>query len=98
MPIQPTTLNHRLTTPNKLLEAIAVGVPVVASDLPGMAVIATESGGELCDPEDPVSIAAAVRRILGLRQSGSVKLDRPFRGTLAIGLEGEGFAGSGFLR
>lgn len=64
MPIQPTTLNHRLTTPNKLLEAIAVGVPVVASDLPGMAAIATEAGGELCDPEDPLSIAAAIRRIL----------------------------------
>jgi glycosyltransferase involved in cell wall biosynthesis len=64
MPIQPTTLNHRLTTPNKLLEAIAVGVPVVASDLPGMAAIAVEAGGELCDPEDPASIAGAIRRIL----------------------------------
>ncbi len=64
MPIQPTTLNHRLTTPNKLLEAIAVGVPAVASDLPGMAAIAVEGAGELCDPVDPVSIAAAIRRIL----------------------------------
>ena len=35
MPIQPSTLNHRLTTPNKLFEALAAGVPVVASDLPG---------------------------------------------------------------
>lgn len=63
MPIQPSTLNHRLTTPNKLFEALAVGVPVVASDLPGMAAIAMEEGGELCDPTDPASIAAAVRRI-----------------------------------
>ena len=54
MPIQPTTLNHRLTTPNKLFEAMAVGVPVVASDLPGMAAIVRETGcGVLCDPTDP---------------------------------------------
>jgi len=64
MPIQPSTLNHRLTTPNKLFEALAVGIPAVASDLPGMAAIAVEAGGELCDPTDPASIAAAIRRIL----------------------------------
>jgi glycosyltransferase involved in cell wall biosynthesis len=65
MPIQPTTLNHRLTTPNKLFEAMAVGVPVVASDLPGMAPIVRETGcGVVCDPTDPAAIAAAVREIL----------------------------------
>ncbi len=65
MPIQPTTLNHRLTTPNKLLEAMAAGVPVVASDLPGMAPIVREVGaGLLVDPADPAAIADACRRIL----------------------------------
>jgi glycosyltransferase involved in cell wall biosynthesis len=65
MPIQPSTLNHRLTTPNKLFEAMAVGVPVVASDLPGMAPIVTETRcGVLCDPTDPAAIAAAIRSIL----------------------------------
>ena len=65
MPIQPSTLNHRLTTPNKLFEAMAAGVPVVASDLPGMASIVTATGcGVLCDPIDPASIAGAIRRIL----------------------------------
>ena len=65
MPIQASTLNHRLTTPNKLFEAMAAGVPVVASDLPGMASIVTETGcGVLCDPADPGSIAAAIRSIL----------------------------------
>ena len=65
MPIQPTTLNHRLTTPNKLFEAMAVGVPVVASDLPGMAPVVRETGcGVVCDPTDPAAIAAAIREIL----------------------------------
>jgi glycosyltransferase involved in cell wall biosynthesis len=65
MPIQPSTLNHRLTTPNKLFEAMTAGVPIVASDLPGMATIVRATNcGVLCDPTDPASIAAAVRRIL----------------------------------
>jgi glycosyltransferase involved in cell wall biosynthesis len=65
MPIQPSTLNHRLTTPNKLFEAMAAGVPVVASDLPGMAPIVRETGcGLVCDPTDPDAIAAALRAIL----------------------------------
>jgi glycosyltransferase involved in cell wall biosynthesis len=65
MPIQPTTLNHRLTTPNKLFEAMAAGVPVVASDLPGMASIVRETAcGQLVDPTDPTAIAAAIRDIL----------------------------------
>lgn len=68
MPIQASTLNHRLSTPNKLFESLAAGVPVVASDLPGMRPIVTGDPagplGELCDPTDPASIAAAIRRIL----------------------------------
>ena len=65
MPIQPSTLNHRLTTPNKLFEAMAAGVPVVASDLPGMAGIVRETGcGVLCDPTSSAAIAAAIRSIL----------------------------------
>jgi len=65
MPIQPTSLNHRLTTPNKLFEAMAVGVPVVASDLPGMAPYVREAQcGVVCDPTSPAAIAASVRSIL----------------------------------
>jgi glycosyltransferase involved in cell wall biosynthesis len=65
MPIQPTTLNHRLTTPNKLFEAMAAGVPVVASDLPGMSAIVTETGaGLLVDPTDPADIANTIKAIL----------------------------------
>jgi glycosyltransferase involved in cell wall biosynthesis len=65
MAIQPTTLNHRFTTPQKLFEALAVGVPVVASDLPGMARIVNATGcGVLCDPTSPAAIADAIRSIV----------------------------------
>ena len=64
MAIQPTTLNHRYTTPQKLFESLASGVPVVASDLPGMAAIVQATGaGVLCDPTSPDSIAAAIESI-----------------------------------
>jgi glycosyltransferase involved in cell wall biosynthesis len=67
MPIQASTLNHRLTTPNKLFEAMAAGVPSVVSDLPGMAAIVRETGcGTLVDPENVDEIAAAIREIVGL--------------------------------
>jgi glycosyltransferase involved in cell wall biosynthesis len=67
MAIQPTTLNHQHTTPQKLWEALAAGVPIVASDLPGMAAIVRESGaGLLCNPVDPASIAAAIRTLIEL--------------------------------
>ncbi len=65
MPIQPSTLNHRLTTPNKLFEAMAAGVPIVASDLPGMATIVRETGaGVLCDPTSAGAVANAIHSIL----------------------------------
>ena len=70
MPIQASTLNHQLTTPNKLFEAMAAGVPVVASDLPGMSGIIEETGcGLTCDPADPSSIAKAISRIVDDRTS-----------------------------
>lgn len=65
MPIQPTTLNHHFTTPQKLFESIAAGVPVVASDMPGMREVVNAVGaGALCDPTDPASISAAIRTVL----------------------------------
>jgi glycosyltransferase involved in cell wall biosynthesis len=65
IPIQGDTLNHRLATPNKLFEALAAGVPVVASDLPGMARIVRElDAGVLVDPTAPSSIAAGIRALL----------------------------------
>lgn len=65
MPIQPTTLNHRLTAPTKLFDAMGAGVPVVATDLEGMGAIVRETGcGELCRPDDPADLARAIRAVL----------------------------------
>jgi glycosyltransferase involved in cell wall biosynthesis len=70
MPIQGDTLNHRLTTPNKLFEAMAAGVPAVVSDLPGMRSIVEDAGsGILVDPADVRAIAAAILRIVDLPES-----------------------------
>jgi glycosyltransferase involved in cell wall biosynthesis len=68
VPQQPTNLNLRLSTPNKLFEAIAAGIPVVASDFPEIAriVLGGPDGplGATCDPTSPAAIAAAVRSLL----------------------------------
>lgn len=70
MPIQPTDLNHVLSTPNKLFECIAAGVPVVSSDFPERRRVVLEGPwgplGAVCDPTDPAAIAAAIRSILSL--------------------------------
>jgi phosphatidylinositol alpha-mannosyltransferase len=48
-----------------LVEAMAAGVPVVASDIPGYRdVVRDGTNGLLVPPEDPVAVAAAVRRLL----------------------------------
>jgi glycosyltransferase involved in cell wall biosynthesis len=65
MAIQPSTTNHLHTTPQKLWEAMAAGVPVVASDMPGMAAVVKETGcGVVCDPTSPTAIATAIRSLL----------------------------------
>jgi glycosyltransferase involved in cell wall biosynthesis len=65
VPIQPSTLNHRLTTPTRLFDAMGAGVPVVAASLPGMAAIVRETGiGVLVDPTSPADIAGGLRDVL----------------------------------
>jgi glycosyltransferase involved in cell wall biosynthesis len=69
MPNQPVTLNERLSSPNKLFESIAAGTPVVSSDTPERRAIVLDDPlgpvGVVCDPTDPVAIAAAIRELLG---------------------------------
>jgi glycosyltransferase involved in cell wall biosynthesis len=70
MAIQATNRSYELSTPNKMFEAFAAGVPVAGSDFPGFRTIVCENPGgplgELFDPTSPASIAAAIRRILEL--------------------------------
>ncbi len=65
MAIQATNRSYYLSTPNKMFEAFAAGVPVVASDFPGFRSIVADDPdgplGELCDPADPASIGRAIR-------------------------------------
>jgi glycosyltransferase involved in cell wall biosynthesis len=67
---QPRTLNERLSSPNKLFECLAVGVPVVSSDFAERHRIVVDDPdgplGAVCDPTDPDAIAAAISSILGL--------------------------------
>lgn len=51
-------------TPVTLLEAIAAGVPVVASAVGGVPDVLGERGGWLVPPEDPKSLAEALREAL----------------------------------
>jgi glycosyltransferase involved in cell wall biosynthesis len=73
MPIQPSTLNYRLSTPNKLFECLAAGTPVIASDFPAIRkIIVDNPGGPLgavCDPSRVDAIADAIRSILRLERA-----------------------------
>ena len=65
MAIQPTSVNHLYSTPQKLFESITAGVPVVASDFPGMRDIVRDGeAGLLCDPTSPKAIADAIRQLI----------------------------------
>ncbi len=78
MAILPADENSRLSTPNKLFESLAAGVPVVSSDLPERRRIIMEDPGgplgALCDPVDPASIAAAIRLIIDVAPAGRADL------------------------
>ena len=68
LPIQATNRSYELATPNKLFEALAAGVPVVASDTPGIRAIVRDDPdgplGAVCDPTDVAAIGAAIRALL----------------------------------
>ena len=63
--IEHSEENFRLSTPNKLFEAMTSGVPVVASPLPVMREIVEREGiGALADPGDVDQIATTIGSLL----------------------------------
>ena len=64
-PIQASTLNHYLSTPNKLFECLGAGLPVVATRSGGPEEIVTdEVDGLLVPIAEPGRLAAALLRII----------------------------------
>jgi glycosyltransferase involved in cell wall biosynthesis len=70
MPIQPSTANHRLSTPNKLFECVSAGVPVVTSDFPAMRRVVLDGPdgplGAVCDPTSAPEVASTIRTLLAM--------------------------------
>lgn len=58
-------LNHFYCAPIKLFQYFNVGLPVIASNFPGMLEIVEQNQLGLCvEPEDPSALAAAVRQLV----------------------------------
>jgi glycosyltransferase involved in cell wall biosynthesis len=65
LPNTPSAISERYTSPLKLFEYMALGRPIIASDLPAIREVLTD--GEtavLVAPGDPVALAAAIRRLV----------------------------------
>jgi len=66
IPYRNVGLNNFFTSPNKLFEYCAAGVPVAASRFPELVkVVEGLAVGRTFDPDDPSSIATAVNAIVG---------------------------------
>ncbi len=62
---QATTLNNRLSLPNKIFELIMARLPIVASRLPNIEVLVRDYGiGEVFDETDPENMASVINGVL----------------------------------
>lgn len=70
----PRGVLYDVASPTKAVEYMALGLPVVANDLPDQAFVIGRSGGGLCTPLDPDAFAAAMIELLsdpdGARRRG----------------------------
>ncbi|WP_409268074.1 glycosyltransferase [Massilia sp. BHUDP2] len=62
-PIPRSTL-FDVSSPTKLVEYLALGIPSVANDIPDQQLVIDESGAGLCAPMEAGPFAAAVKRLL----------------------------------
>ncbi|MDP3784930.1 MAG: glycosyltransferase [bacterium] len=58
------------TSPLKLFAHMASGVPIVASDLPSLGEVLSESNSLLVEPDNPEALAEGIRKILADRALG----------------------------
>ena len=70
--------NYPASMPTKVIEYLAMGVPVVASDLPGIReALAGRAAVEVVPPGDPAAAAAAVARLLAEEAREGAALQAP---------------------
>ena len=66
----PLELNNIYCAPNKLYEYAAMGLGMILPDYPGLSTLSRIFGfGEVCDPEDTVSIRMAMEKVLAKGQA-----------------------------
>jgi len=65
LPLPDNLMARYFTSPLKLFDYMAAGVPIVASDLPSIQEVLSDGDNALLvPPEDPSALAAAIRRLL----------------------------------
>jgi len=78
--------------PKCLLEAMAAGLPIVSTDIPGCRdAVRPDVNGLLVPPRDPVALAAALRRLIedpALRRrfgaAGRLRAEREFESSIVV--------------
>ena len=77
LPLGVSEVSERFTSPMKIVEMMACGTPIVASDLPSVREILTDGvNARLVPPSDPTALAEGIRRTLEKPEPGIVERAR----------------------